>query len=74
MITQASWGPLNKSLYIATDKGRMILYDIEKEEDILTEDVHQKEIFSFVVTYDHTMLITCSRDGTAKLLNPRTFE
>ena len=25
------------------------------------------------VTYDHTMLITCSRDGHAKLLHPKTL-
>ncbi len=37
-------------------------------------DVHRSEIFSFTVTYDHTMLITCSRDGTAKLLHPKTLE
>lgn len=36
--------------------------------------MHKNEIFSFTLTYDFTMLITCSRDGTAKLLNPRTLE
>jgi WD40 repeat protein len=29
IITQASWGPLNKTLYIATDKGRFIIHDLE---------------------------------------------
>ena len=74
MITQASWGPLNYSLYVATDKGRFIIHDWEKDEVIVQAEVHKGEIFSFTVTYDHTMLITCSRDGTAKLLNPRTLE
>ena len=68
------WGPLNKSLYIATNKGRMFLYDLETEKYVVQEDVHKDDIISFNLTYDHTMLITCSRDGTAKLLNPRTFE
>ena len=58
---------------MATTKGRMILYDINSEEELVAADVHKSEIFSFTVTYDHSMLITCSRDGTAKLLNPRNF-
>jgi hypothetical protein len=73
IITQASWGPLNKTMYIATDKGRFIIHDWEKDKVVAQADVHKSEIFSFTVTYDHTMLITCSRDGYAKLLNPKTL-
>jgi len=59
---------------LATDKGKFIVWDIEKDQEVISSDVHSKEIFSFTVTYDHTMLITCSRDGTAKLLNHQTLE
>ena len=52
----------------------MIIHDIENERELKSEDVHKSEIFSFTVTYDHTMLITCSKDGTAKLLHPRTLK
>ena len=52
----------------------MILMDVENEKHLVATDVHKQEIISFTVTYDHTMLITCSKDGTAKLLHPRTFE
>ena len=69
LITQASWGLLNKTIYIATDKGRFIIHDLEAGETRIEKDVHKSEIFSFTFTYDHSMLITCSRDGTAKLLN-----
>jgi WD40 repeat protein len=51
----------------------MILYDLEKEENIIQADIHAHEILNFTVTYDHTMLITCSKDGLAKMLNPKTF-
>ena len=74
LITQASWGPLNQTLYIATDKGKFIIHDLEANQPIVQEDVHKGEIFSFTATYDHTMLITCSKDGTAKLLHPRTLQ
>lgn len=26
-FTYAIWGPLNKSIYVATDKGRILVYD-----------------------------------------------
>ena len=61
-------------MYIATDKGRFIIHDWENDKPIKQAEVHKSEIFSFTVTYDHTMLITCSRDGTAKLLHPKTLE
>jgi WD40 repeat protein len=74
IITQASWGPLNKTMYVATDKGRFLIHDWENNKIVNQVDVHKSEIFSFTVTYDHTMLITCSRDGMAKLLHPKTLE
>lgn len=52
----------------------MYKYDLKNNELSTPIDIHKKEIFSFTVTLDHTMLITCSRDGTAKLLNPKTYE
>ena len=73
IITQASWGPLNKTMYVATDKGRFIIHDWENDKIVTQADVHKSEIFSFTVTYDHTMLITCSRDGMAKLIHPKTL-
>lgn len=36
-ITQASWGPLNKSIYIATDKGKFLVYDLEQDKYVLDE-------------------------------------
>ena len=36
LITQVSWGPLNQTLYISTDKGKMILHDIEAENAVVT--------------------------------------
>lgn len=60
-------------MYVATDKGRFLIHDWENDKVVVQSDVHKSEIFSFTVTYDHTMLITCSRDGFAKLLHPKTL-
>jgi hypothetical protein len=68
-----TWGPLNKSLYYSTDSGKMVLHNLETKTEEASADVHKGDIFSFTVTYDHTMLITCGKDGYAKLLNPRNF-
>jgi DNA-directed RNA polymerase alpha subunit len=35
IITQASWGPLNQTLYIATDKGRVIIHDLESNKPLV---------------------------------------
>lgn len=51
-----------------------MIYDLSSQDYIIEEVIHKLEIFSFTVTYDHTMLITCSKDGFAKLLHPRTLE
>ena len=74
LITQASWGFLDKTIYISTDKGRFLIHDLENKETQIESDIHKGEIFSFTFTYDHSMLITCSKDGTAKLLNRNTLE
>lgn len=47
---------------------------VESKEIVAYSDIHKGEIFSFTVTYDHTMIITCSKDGTAKLIHPKTLE
>ena len=73
IITQASWGPLNKTVYISTDKGRFLIHDIESDKVVVQSELHKSEIFSFTVTYDHTMIITCGKDGHAKLIHPKTL-
>lgn len=51
-----------------------MLHDIATNTELIGSDLHKGEIFAFTVTYDHTMLATCSKDGTSKLINPQTFE
>lgn len=52
----------------------MVHHSLETDTEIVSADVHKGEIFSFTVTYDHTMLVSCGKDGWAKLLHPRTFD
>jgi WD40 repeat protein len=74
VINSVKWGALDKILYYATDKGRLIKYNLEEKKAELIKDVHSSEIFSVEITKDFTMLFTCSRDGFCKLLHPDTFD
>ena len=60
ICNQVSWGPLNKTLYMVTDSGRMLVYDLSKNKYTLIKDIHKEEIISFTYTHDFTMMITCS--------------
>jgi WD40 repeat protein len=74
VINTIKWGPLDKCIYYATDKGRLIKYDLVAKKPTLVKDVHSSEIFTLEVTKDFTMMFSCSRDGFCKLLHPETFE
>ena len=70
----AKWGPLDQTIFYGTNRGRLIQADFETTKAIRTRDVHKNEIFSLTFSPDYTMLFTCSRDGTTKLLHPETFD
>jgi len=73
LFTTAVWGARNNSLVIATNNGKILCYSLEHNQFIEEIQVHREEIYSLQLTHDYTMLMTGSKDGTAKLLNPETF-
>lgn len=74
VINDVKWGALDKSVYYCTNKGRLIHYDLDNSKISLIRDVQRDEIFTISITEDFTMLFSCSRDGTCKLLHPTTFD
>lgn len=72
--THAVWGALNKTLYWASVKGTMQCVDVASGKTLKEHQAHRSEIFKMFMTHDYTMLFTASRDGTARLWNPETFE
>lgn len=70
----ARWGALDKSIYYGTTRGRLLQYDLEEDTVLMGRDVHREEILNIKITPDFTMLFTCSRDGTCKLLHPETMD
>ena len=70
----AVWGPLNKTIYVATNTGKVMIFDVSNGKCIKKKSVHKDEIFQLQMTHDYTMLTTSSRDGDAKVLHPETLD
>ena len=73
-FTSCVWGPLNKTLYVSSNLGKVLQIDVASGKIVKEKQVHKSEIFRLHISHDFAMLMSCSRDGTAKLLHPETFE
>jgi translation initiation factor 3 subunit I len=72
--TCAAWGPLNKTLYVATKTGKVQTVEVSSGRVTNEVQVHGSEIYMLTISHDFTMLFTSSRDGTSKLLHPEHFD
>lgn len=45
-INCAKWGPLDKFVYYCTNRGRLLMYNLEEKCMEIVRDVHKNEIFS----------------------------
>jgi translation initiation factor 3 subunit I len=74
-ISQASFGYLNKGIYLSDNKGKMLIINAITGEIEVDAKVHPGfEIFSFAFSVDFSMLASCGKDNMCKLLNPDTLE
>lgn len=73
-FTSAVWGPLNKTIYVSTNSGKVLILDAKSGEIKVEEHIHHAEIFRLWMSHDFTLLVSASRDGTAKLLHPDSLE
>lgn len=73
-FTCGVWGPLNKSLFMATRTGKVQAIDVSTGKMFKDTQVHTEEIYQLTMSHDFTMLLTASRDQTGLLLHPETFE
>jgi len=81
-VSQATYGDLNEHLFItahdAQRKGHLYKYKALETGKYELEDsatsLHGDEIFSFSFSKDYSLLATCAKDGTAKVVNPYTLE
>lgn len=73
-MTYAQWGPLNKTIYVATNTGKILNIDVGSGKLLKERQVHTSLIYQLVMAHDFTMLFTASREGKVKLLHPETLE
>lgn len=74
-LTVAIWGYLNKAIYVATERGNLFHIDATVEGEPINQlALHEREVTSINFNKDYTLLITSSKDGFCKILNPETLE
>ena len=75
-FTSVVWGPLNKTLYVGTKSGQVLIIDVSSGTKLKEKQIHQEEIFQLAFSHDYTMLFTAARDSESgsRLLHPETFE
>jgi translation initiation factor 3 subunit I len=73
-IYKALWGPRNESILTACADGTIKVYESERGTLLKTVRAHTKDCL--YIQYDkwRTTFITASKDGTAKLWDPRDLE
>jgi len=74
-INSAVWGPLNKTIITASEDGVIRVFDIRKSQEpvkVLTE--HTKNVVQLNMNADKTLMISASRDTTARLYDAYDFE
>ena len=73
-ITKTKWFDLGKSILATSETGNIYKYDYESQRLLLQKKVHDKIIMDIDVSPKEELIITSSKDGKAKILNPDTFE
>ncbi|KAL5021798.1 hypothetical protein ScPMuIL_000953 [Solemya velum] len=72
-ITSAIWGPFDEYIICGHEDGEMSHYDLKTGEKILSVKDHSKQINDIQTSKDGSMLITASKDTTAKLFDTSTL-
>jgi len=68
-FTTATWGYLNQTIYCGTENGKIAYYDARSSEMIHSEQVHSGLVTNLRFNRDYSILLSTSKDTTAKLLN-----
>jgi len=73
-LTQALWGPLNKSIYSVSEDCCAYVHDSETGELLHRIADHQGPINSLAISPDEVFFLTCSDDRTARLYDTRSYK
>ncbi|CAM9390945.1 unnamed protein product, partial [Chrysoparadoxa australica] len=73
-VSKVLWGAMNEYLIVGYDDGSIVLYDAVDGSELMRRAVHAGAVNRLYLNKDKTLLLSCSKDYTAKLLNAKTLE
>ncbi|KAJ8273085.1 hypothetical protein GJAV_G00097230 [Gymnothorax javanicus] len=73
-ITSAVWGPLGEFVIAGHENGEIIQFSAKSGETLKKVKEHSKQINDIQPSVDLTMVITASKDNTAKLFDSTSLE
>lgn len=73
-VTSSLWGPLDQYIITAHDNGEIMQWDLRMGKKIISIKEHNKHISDLQYSKDQTMLISASKDSTAKLFDSSTLD
>lgn len=73
-VTSALWGPLDEYIVAGHEDGSLVHYSTDRGNPILQQKHHTKEIKDLQCSLDQSMLLTASKDSTAKLIDMTTLD
>jgi len=73
-ITSAVWGPLDEVIITGHENGDLCQWDVASEQMVQRSTDHKAQINDIQLSKDMNMLITSSKDTTAKLFDTYSLE
>jgi translation initiation factor 3 subunit I len=73
-ISKSRWFDLGKSILATSETGNIYKYDYETTNLLLQKKIHDNIIMDIDVSPKEELILTASKDGKAKVLNPDTFD
>ena len=73
-ITKTLWCDLGKSIIASSETGYLYKYDFSSGKLLLKEKIHDKMIMDIDISKKEELIITASKDGKSKVLDPDNFE
>eukprot|EP01123_Difflugia_compressa_P002060 TRINITY_DN12782_c0_g1_i1.p1 TRINITY_DN12782_c0_g1~~TRINITY_DN12782_c0_g1_i1.p1 ORF type:complete len:350 (-),score=52.08 TRINITY_DN12782_c0_g1_i1:34-1083(-) len=74
VINKAIWGYHNEQIISANSDGTVRIYSTEASRHLNTLHVHKGSVMSLQYDKYRSMFVTASKDGSAKIIDTRTFE
>lgn len=68
-VTSALWGTLDQFIVTGHDNGELVQWDLKRLEDVERVKPHKQQIMDLQTNKDMTLLISSSKDHTAKLFD-----